>query len=692
MHTTCFAPLRAIKASAQRARIFTALLTALLLLAPLQAPGQVRYHYDEAGRLIQVVAPDGRSAQYTYDALGNILSIQNVAATSLSISEFTPNSGQVGTTVTIYGSGFSTTPSDNTVNFNGTAAVVAAATATSLTVAVPSNASSGPITVTNTNGTTTSSSAFSVVGSLAPTISSFTPDVGPQRGVISVTGTGFQTAPQDNKLTVGGLPVNVIKDATSPTDTLLKTPTSTSSGKVSIATLHGTATSTADYYAVPSYVDGIVEFKARTAVDGPPVNVATTTPGKRFVLIFDGEPGQGLRLVASSGTFASTITFTVHTPTGSTPESLTIGNAGVVSFTKRLTEAGTYTIAFYPKSDDKGTISLSLISDLTGVLTVDGSTPMSLSGGQLARYSFPAEAGKGYGLALSGLTTTPSGRGLYVTLRSPDGTSLLRTFTNVASDVSYNTSYFPTSGNYLIDFEQPTADYAASFNAVLSRDKAGTIVADAPSPTTVTIDREGQNGRLAFNGAAGQAFSVVLTGQAMDDGDPTTSSRTYIYINRPSDGLTVNSVDVFAGSTGASVGEVLEQSGTYNIVIDPRMEKGSIDVQLKSYVTGTWTADGITSPVELASGRWGRFAFNAAAGQGYALGITELAFSQAGRSMYARLRSADGAYLVSCYFGASGVCNFASSLFTSAGTYYIDFDPVSYGVFSTSFKASLSPN
>ena len=67
------------------------------------AAADVQYVYDELGRLVEVVAPSGASARYRYDAAGNIIGIQRSAAGALSIAEFTPNAGPVGTTVTIRG-------------------------------------------------------------------------------------------------------------------------------------------------------------------------------------------------------------------------------------------------------------------------------------------------------------------------------------------------------------------------------------------------------------------------------------------------------------------------------------------------------------------------------------------------------------------------------------------------------------
>ncbi|BEP50798.1 RHS repeat domain-containing protein [Variovorax sp. V116] len=52
---------------------------------------EVQYVYDENGRLVLVVAQTGASAQYSYDAAGNIIALAQVPASSLSIVEFTPN-------------------------------------------------------------------------------------------------------------------------------------------------------------------------------------------------------------------------------------------------------------------------------------------------------------------------------------------------------------------------------------------------------------------------------------------------------------------------------------------------------------------------------------------------------------------------------------------------------------------------
>ena len=80
-----------------------------------------------------------------------------------SVTSFSPTSGLVGTTVTILGNDFSTTASENNVQFNGIPAVITVASATSLTVVVPAGGTTGSINVTINSFTATSSSVFTVL-------------------------------------------------------------------------------------------------------------------------------------------------------------------------------------------------------------------------------------------------------------------------------------------------------------------------------------------------------------------------------------------------------------------------------------------------------------------------------------------------------------------------------------------------
>jgi len=64
------------------------------------------------------------------------------------ITNYDPNSGQIGDVIVIVGTNFSAVAANNLVKFNGTAATVAQASATLLRVTIPPGATTGAITVT----------------------------------------------------------------------------------------------------------------------------------------------------------------------------------------------------------------------------------------------------------------------------------------------------------------------------------------------------------------------------------------------------------------------------------------------------------------------------------------------------------------------------------------------------------------
>nr|WP_321411038.1 BspA family leucine-rich repeat surface protein [uncultured Allomuricauda sp.] len=84
------------------------------------------------------------------------------ASSKPTIAKFTPDTGSVGTPVTITGTNFSTTAAENTVKFGSVTATVGNATATQLVTTVPTGATTGKITVTVDGQTATSTGTFTV--------------------------------------------------------------------------------------------------------------------------------------------------------------------------------------------------------------------------------------------------------------------------------------------------------------------------------------------------------------------------------------------------------------------------------------------------------------------------------------------------------------------------------------------------
>ena len=278
---------------------------ALLCARVITAQSSIQYVYDELGRVIAVVDPSGNTATYTYDAVGNVLAIGQHASSQVSIIAFSPTSGRVGTTVTIHGTGFSATPSSNTVTFNGTSATVSSASATALVVTVPSGATTGTIGVTAPGGSATSASSFTVTtASFAPTITSFSPTIGTVGTSVTITGTNFDPTEANDRVwfNVRAAPTS------SATSTSIATavPVEGTTGHLTVATAAGQAVSTAFFFVPPSpYTAADVTSTDNMTIASSKV-VTISTSGKVGLIAFDGTAGQRVSLKLTSSTISST--------------------------------------------------------------------------------------------------------------------------------------------------------------------------------------------------------------------------------------------------------------------------------------------------------------------------------------------------------------------------------------------------
>jgi YD repeat-containing protein len=157
--------------------VFASLLITLPTRAQVQQPITFQYIYDDLNQLSKVIDSTGVVIEYVYDPVGNILKINRstVQPGALTIFTVTPQQAPAGTTVTIQGQGFSTTPSANTVLVNGVAVTVISATTTTLVIQLPPNATSGPISITVGSTTVTYPTNLTVLPT--PVITSVTPNV-----------------------------------------------------------------------------------------------------------------------------------------------------------------------------------------------------------------------------------------------------------------------------------------------------------------------------------------------------------------------------------------------------------------------------------------------------------------------------------------------------------------------------------
>lgn len=303
----------------------------------------ITYEYDDAGRLVGVVDSLNGGATYTYDPVGNILSISRISQGQVSIVGFSPTTGPVGTTVVISGAGFSPTPAQDTVAFNGVAANVVSATTTQLTVTVPTNATTGPISVTAPSGSYTTSNSFTVTtGTNGVAITSFAPLEGGAGSVVTIYGTGFDTTPSNDRVAFNGSPASV----TSASQTMVSAvvPAQVTTGYISIATPAGSALSSLQF------LTGQLQITNTTlpygTINAPYYTTLTASGGVSPYSwsVINGTLPAGLSLNPNSGVISGT-------PTTSGTSNVTFQVTDAYSFTanKSLTiSISTFTILDVP--------------------------------------------------------------------------------------------------------------------------------------------------------------------------------------------------------------------------------------------------------------------------------------------------------------------------------------------------------
>lgn len=525
----------------------------------------VMYVYDEIGRLVGVINPAGDAATYTYDAVGNLLSIARHTAGTVSIMDFAPNSGPVGMTVTIHGIGFSATPSSNTVTFNGVAATVVTATTIKLTVTVPTGATTGTIAVTSPSGSATSATSFTVAASSAPTITSFTPSIATIGTTLTISGTNFDAAILANNRSQVNQTLTAALSGTTTTSLLAKVPVATASGPLKLTTMFGTVVSAADLFIPPgSYTAADVQYTNRMNY-GDTRSVSITTSGKIGLVVFDAPVGKRTSIKSVPG---PNNTVSVYGPYGNVLASRS-GIFTVLVEPGYLPTAGTYTIGVDPVSTGTGTVQITLYhvpADVTGTFAIsstgDAKNAAITTPGQNARFTFSGTAG--HRMALN--ATPPNGT---VSIRSPTEVSLVSQSIGIFGTFVEPVTLTATGTHAVVadPLEANTGTHTLTLYDV-PNDSTGTMTINGGSvPASFT---PGQNASRTFSGTIGQLVTVRITSN-------TVPGSTTVKLLKP-DGSELTSTSSIFSSFNLSQ-QTLPVTGTYTVFMNPSgANSGSMNV------------------------------------------------------------------------------------------------------------------
>jgi hypothetical protein len=267
----------------------------------------------------------------------------------------------------------------------------------------------------------------------------------------------------------------------------------------------------------------------------------------------------------------SSSTVTLLKPDGTTLAGpTTIGTSGGgLEPPSTLPTTGTYTIVIDPSGVNTGTLTLTLMSYLSGTLNLDGTaTTTSITPiGRNALYTFSGTTGQWVSLGLTGVTITSS----TVTLWKPDGTQFASTSIGTSGGSLDAPTALPTTGTYTVTVN-PAAQYTGSITLTLSTEVMGSVTIN-DTATSITIGRAGQNARYTFAGTASQQATVKITGN--------TLGTVYVNLYTPSGAWQTGTGNAAASFNLPTV--TLATTGTYTITVNPTTTNtGSLNLQVTS--------------------------------------------------------------------------------------------------------------
>lgn len=535
----------------------------------------ITYGYDELGRLVAVSDPANGAAKYGYDAAGNVTSIIRQAVTVVSIASFGPKIGPAGTTVTIYGTGFSATASQDTVKFNGTTASVSSASATQLVASVPAGATTGTISVTAPGGSATSSGSYAVAA--PPSISGFSPGITKEgeTSTLTISGSGFDLTKENDVVLLSGVRAPVTAASATSLTTTIPAPTS---GKITVVTPNGKAVSSTDLVALPGqYASSDLDTNVRMNMGAS--QTISTAANKVSVVLFDVTGGQSVTVnlsdvTASGGAADSGVTYTLFSPSGGAVSGTTeFGFHGWLIDPIRAPQTGTYTLLLDPDAANSGNVTVTLYNapaDVTGTFAAGSPATVSIgTPGQNASYTFGGTVGDRVSLGVDNVNMSgyglSSGAGVVYSIINPDGTFLASFLQFGFQGTFFDTTTLTQTGTYTVSLN-PSRAVTGSFQLSLYNvppDVSGTITIGGP-PVDGSTTTPGQNANYTFAGTSGKNINLMISNVGFNGG-PLSS--VYVTIYGSSNNIIVGPTQF--GFTGTTVSATLPADDTYRIALDP---------------------------------------------------------------------------------------------------------------------------
>jgi YD repeat-containing protein len=667
---------------------------AVLFTVAAPSNGPISYTYDALGRLIGVVDALGNGATYSYDAVGNILLISRVNAGQVSIIGFSPTTGPIGTTVTISGTGFSTTASQDTVQFNGVAATVTSATATQIITSVPSGANTGAIGVTAPGGSANSGSSFTVTSSVGlPQIASFTPSIATALTSIAITGSNFDPVVANDRVGVNG--IGAVASSATNSSLLMSVPTNAGSGRVSLSTPEGNAVAASDLFVVPPpYTVGQVGFTGR-AVLGTATAINLSSSQSIGLLLFDAQQGQSVYITTNSESYFYNAEL-LYPNNSWWLTSIFGGSYYQQSVNLPVQQTGGYALLIDSEGNNDNYQATVYVSDpVTQSVTLNGE-PVSIqtnTPGQIALLTFTASAGQM--ISITGNVSLSNEQYGTVALYAPDN-SVVATFEAINGSFFAPATPLPLDGMYQVyvypyvngntDPQQGTFSFNFQFYSVPPDPTASASIGGGPVTVTTTVP--GENDIVTFSGTAGQTISITGSTSFSNEGFGT------VILSAPDSSL-VATYDAYNGSFFADA-TTLPLTGTYQLYFDPLYGSvGSLTLDILAVppnpILPASVDGGAVTIVTTVPGENASVTFTGTAGEELTLDVLN-GYTETGAS--AVLYAPDGSFVDSFAIDPS-IDNtssyFQTALLPASGTYTLIWDPTGAGIGAAVISISSVP-
>lgn len=636
-----------------------------------------RYYYDDLGHVIQAIGSDGSIRQYQYDQNGNVTAINRITGGALTISGLSPSIGHVTASVTLFGSGFSPTPTQNDVRFGAIPATVTSASTTELTVTVPEGAVTGPISVTSGGNTATSATNYVV---RTPAIQNFSPQFVNPGSPVTVFGSNLNLIPGQSNFSVGNVSATV--NSIINGKAIIAAPTG--SGLISVDTPYGDTSSAAPLSVLPVAVPvgNVVSFE--TFVPGAPAqSINVTQPGRHAVLRLDAHVGDLYALDLSSVVLTpsnNSARLTIYSPSGATFYDATIQTATNLLYLPQIPVTGTYLITMRLGTATAASFNVQLVLDPEITPNGDSFQISTSIVNERRRYSFRANAGDDLAV---GWTNASASYRVTIIVKQVDGVTVMSN-TCVPANLpgcALMLRDLPYTGYYDIEVYQfGNTSWVIDGTLTFSRAVAATLTPN--TPLTVNLSSPGQYAVLTYTVAQGQNIAINKRAVTVVPSNRTLSMSTHISGPTQSQGneSTVNLPNLAAG--------------TYDVVLEPGYAAtATAQIELAAEMATPILADGSTANFATTlSGQQEYFTFEGVAGQSLGLALTSVGITPATGNIPITVERPNGTALAvtdsACYLNMQPGCQSEMRNLPETGTYRMRIAPSSYA--KISFALTMS--